>query len=247
MRCNNCGWQNKSEKVRCEKCNYPLDGSLNAGDDNSSLSPPVSKPSNDPAANLSSTIAGSQPNIDPWDAPNNGPMGQPEPRPNSNEHRSGSNDFSPEDKGDFQRVSFQRVIESFGSRVGDGDENLSPKPIKSPSPPPLANNLSKTFDPSRIATNNGGFRLKLINKEGETVERELDFSGETVELNRDNVDPENFSITGKVQAVIEFIDGDWYLVDKSSLKTTYIQANSPFKLSHGDIILLGDRKIIFEE
>lgn len=165
-------------------------------------------------------------------------MGQPEPRPNSN-------DIPPHNDG----YGSEKDFGSDRDRTSDQDWETNDQPIRKPpsSPPPVGNKFNKTFDPSRVAVNNGGFRLKLINKEGETVERELDFAGETVELNRENVDPDNFSITGKVQAIIECIDGDWYLVDKSNLKTTYVQAQSPFKLSSGDIILLGDRKIIFEE
>ena len=30
MRCNNCGWENPPNKIKCEKCNAPLDGSMAA-------------------------------------------------------------------------------------------------------------------------------------------------------------------------------------------------------------------------
>ncbi|HLZ86140.1 MAG TPA: FHA domain-containing protein, partial [Puia sp.] len=73
----------------------------------------------------------------------------------------------------------------------------------------------------------------------------LVFDGESHVLNRGNVDPENLTITSKAQAEIVFVDGEWWLEDKSVMRTTFIQVNKRTKIAKGDIIVLGNRRFLF--
>ena len=52
--------------------------------------------------------------------------------------------------------------------------------------------------------------------------------------------------TSKEQAEIVFEDGHWYLLDRSELRTTFIQANRKIEIIADDIIVLGDRRFKFE-
>lgn len=61
-----------------------------------------------------------------------------------------------------------------------------------------------------------------------------------VDLNRENLDPENLTITRRVQAELTFSDGQWKLENKSSIGT-FIKLNQPHTLKDGDQILMGDR------
>ena len=90
------------------------------------------------------------------------------------------------------------------------------------------------------------FALKPIPREGEDFIGSLNFKGNKVELNRNNLDPQNNTITSKVQAVLEFRDGEWYIENGSALKTTFIRVDEPVKLKKGDIILMGNRKFEFD-
>lgn len=94
-----------------------------------------------------------------------------------------------------------------------------------------------------------GFTLKFLKDTDEVDEtrKTLDFTGETVSLNRDNLQPENNTITGKVQAEIKLVDGEWYIENKSRLKTTFIQVQHPIKLNKGDIIIMGNQRFLFDE
>ncbi|HVV02958.1 MAG TPA: FHA domain-containing protein [Puia sp.] len=92
--------------------------------------------------------------------------------------------------------------------------------------------------------------LLPVSKEGEPAEaapKKLSFTYEqsSIQLNRDNLDPGNPSITGKVQAELTFEDGAWRLKDRSELQTTFLLASDPTPLADGDILLIGDRKFIF--
>ena len=65
-------------------------------------------------------------------------------------------------------------------------------------------------------------------------------------LFRSILDAENNTITSKTQAIFEFRDGEWYITDKSDQQTTFIRASGAVKLEKGDIILMGNRKFIFD-
>lgn len=72
------------------------------------------------------------------------------------------------------------------------------------------------------------------------------FTGESIELNRDNTDKGNMTITSKVQAQLVFENGNWYIEDKSSQRTTFVLAKEKMALKDGDVILLGNRQFVFK-
>jgi len=75
----------------------------------------------------------------------------------------------------------------------------------------------------------------------------LSFEGTKTQLNRDNLDKSNQTITSKIQAEIRLEDGEWILVNGSQLRTTFIQVNEPVKLKKGDIIVFGNQRFLFDE
>jgi len=75
----------------------------------------------------------------------------------------------------------------------------------------------------------------------------LELKDDYNELNRDNLDSNNNTISQRLQAVITHKDGKWYIKDQSSYKTTFIQAAEEVQLKDGDIILMGNRRFVFTE
>jgi len=71
------------------------------------------------------------------------------------------------------------------------------------------------------------------------------YQQQPIELNRDNLEPDNNSITGKVQAELSYENETWLLKDRSDLQTTFLAVAENTPLKDGDIILFGDRKFIF--
>jgi hypothetical protein len=89
--------------------------------------------------------------------------------------------------------------------------------------------------------------LKLILDEDEKIEvKKLVYSGNNIIINRDNTEPDNYTITSKEQAVLSHDGSDWYIEDKSELQSTFIHISGRIKLKNGDIIMLGDRCFRFE-
>lgn len=75
----------------------------------------------------------------------------------------------------------------------------------------------------------------------------ISYSGETISLNRANTDPNNNTITSKVQAVLTHDEEGWYIEDRSELRSTFIRADRKRKLESGDVIELGNRLFEFKE
>ena len=90
------------------------------------------------------------------------------------------------------------------------------------------------------------FSLKPIARVDERhVPAPQTYEGASIVLNRQNTEPANESITSKQQAAVSFDNGHWYIEDKSTLKTTFVQASRRTELQEGDLILLGDRLFQF--
>ena len=89
--------------------------------------------------------------------------------------------------------------------------------------------------------------LTIIPEENENIPPEkIEYEGKSIILNRENTEVSNRTITSKEQAEIVFEDGHWYLLDRSELRTTLIQANRKIEIIADDIIVLGDRRFKFE-
>lgn len=79
-------------------------------------------------------------------------------------------------------------------------------------------------------------------REGQKKQSKSTFGSDVkkVTLNRDNLDPDNPTITRKAQAELIFDNGDWKLSDKSTIGT-FIKLSAEQILNDGDQILMGDR------
>lgn len=77
--------------------------------------------------------------------------------------------------------------------------------------------------------------------------QQVNIKGDYNELNRQLLDPDNNTITSKVQATLTFKDGKWYVQNQSAQKTTYVYAGEPIEIKSGDVILMGNRTFVFEQ
>jgi len=79
-------------------------------------------------------------------------------------------------------------------------------------------------------------------REGQNDSQTISFKSDVTKtpLNRQNLDPDNPTITRKVQAELSFSDGKWKIEDKSKIGT-FIKVSGEHTLKEGDQILMGDR------
>jgi len=106
--------------------------------------------------------------------------------------------------------------------------------------------LTSTLIMGRQQSNLAGCRLEPLPYPGENDAPDVCLlRGESHELNRSLIDPDNYTITSKVQALLTFREGNWYIKDRSSLHTTYLLCSEPVVLKDGDTVLMGNRNFTF--
>lgn len=89
--------------------------------------------------------------------------------------------------------------------------------------------------------------LTIIPEEEEqTIPVKNDYEGFSIILTRENTEANNRTITSKEQAELINEDGKWFLLNKSELGSTYLEASRKLELQQGDVIVLGDRRFRFE-
>ena len=90
--------------------------------------------------------------------------------------------------------------------------------------------------------------VAIDDKEQPTEEiLQMEFTGKPLVLNRENLGPDNNTITSQVQAMLHYKEGRWELENGSRYKTTYIQVIKPATIQKGDIIVFGNKRFLFLE
>lgn len=254
MRCKNCGWPNKPNATNCVKCNSPLSGDSIDYEANDSFNNNSSHPLNktvredDVFGDVSGGMQGSNHSfaqgtrIDS-DAP--APLVCPKcgypMRPGTEK---------------CPNCKFQ--ISGYTSSTANADTTRATHPIQDTNNvrPTRMDNNGKTGGNFRGTINpymmnleiEPTFVLKPLKRMEERHDfEELEYEGKEVTLKRDNTEKNNPSITSKEQAVVTNVDGRWFIEDRSSQKTTFVQAASKIELHDGDIILLGNRLFEFHK
>lgn len=240
MKCNNCGFNNDPNIKKCIKCNEDLISGI--GHDNFSPSYGNAKTFGGEQASDSSKNK-SNDNLNNYDPGNNyvktllgeqakeSYIDRPLPNIISNENMDQVLINCP--SCGYQAMSIAKYCPNCNTEIKVNKATTIPVSK-------ISQNFKGTIDPF----SRKGFSLRpVIN--GEPATTCLDFSG-TTELNRENTIKDNMTITSKIQAEIKLENGEWFLIDKSQQKTTFLRADGLTKLKKGDIILLGDTKFIFE-
>ncbi len=123
--------------------------------------------------------------------------------------------------------------------------------VKQSAPETMSENVRRkqgTINPWANQYTGKAFSLKPLAWDGDSSQFEdIIYDGDSVDLNRENTESGNHTITSKVQARIEYAAGEWTIQDQSEQKTTFIYAGNKLSLHDGDIIMLGNRRFLFKE
>ncbi|MBD5239354.1 MAG: hypothetical protein HDS64_06240 [Bacteroidales bacterium] len=217
MRCKNCGWVNPDGQTQCEKCHAAL----------SEAAAPHS-PTTPVSDRMKSTIA------EGVIFPDSAAAG-----PNRTCPRCGY----PVSEGSAVCPNCNHELQSAPT--------LEQPAVPAPQSAPRIQRAGMgTVMSGPVAGPQSGNRfctLRPIAWEGEEVSyNPITYSGETIILNRANTDANNNSITSREQAILTFEDGEWFIENRSDLRTTFIRVNGKVKLTRGDIIVLGNREFEFK-
>ena len=228
MRCNNCGWTNNpSGAARCEKCNVPLAGSM-AADEYTDRN--VTSAQNRPLNNqvLNGTLRTGASGLPYVDAPEE--VSSKFVDNNANNHSS-----------ECAKCGYPLT---FGLNTCPNCQTNQMKNNEDEKPSnPKKSSTSGTIDPFSAGFNFGNScSFTPLNE----PDRKIMFDNSTI-LNRANIDPNNNTITSKEQANLECRDGEWYITDLSSQETTFIRKKGEVVLHDGDIILMGNKRFVFNK
>lgn len=252
MRCLNCGWDNSSDSSVCIKCGQTLGNNYNGGVGRQSVLNPVNDIANDRATavypvggipssrvtsvqqiikcpNCSYPVAG---NFE--SCPSCGTILKKVVRKTTEVKQRQTDESLEDEKMTCQECGKEVLMSSI----------FCPNCGKRLHKPTIRRQLKHTIETEQEPQPK--CCLEMVPEEEEYIDTEKkEFEGESIILNRENTDTNNRTITSKEQAELTFEDGHWYLIDKSELHTTYIQATRKIELQPDDIIVLGDRRFKF--
>ena len=246
MRCNSCGWVNPMNNDKCDKCNTPLNETMNEA--------------NDAPAQEKQFFDSIEPKETTKCCPECGyPVGKIEKKCPQCRHIFNNNQDTSEEKEEavcYEEPPLPHTKTPDIPKTGVKNCAFCNSPISETARfcincgVSLVNEKKKqnaTMMPwlhTEIQTPKCS--LAFIPRDGEpTNDASLRFSGNVIQLNRGNTEPANQTITSKIQAELRFENDQWYIQDKSDLKTTYIYAGEKTALKSGDIIVIGNRLFEF--
>jgi|GEM_PF-750612 len=270
--CSNCGFDNLASDELCVKCHIPLrkqDGKLIGSilRQGNPLTPdnPTTKKSQVGTIpgkqafgeNLPPPVLMSPPTLP--DSAYRIPVPTPPPPPNDSSINEGVKKIvCPYPDCGFINIAPRKTCikcqrNLFAAEISVPPPNVpTEESIKTKEEAPLKTPQNmKTIDPYRMrAGNKQKCYMGIVPKMDETIPSGMGTAfelsaDERVELNRDNIDPSNGTITSKVQAELSFENGRWFLIDRSEQKTTFVHVSEKTEIKDGDTILMGDRRLIF--
>lgn len=221
MKCHFCNWDNPEGRTRCEKCDHELQP--DTAESSLHDRPTTRKPVDGAASNLKRTI-------------------------NENEfrrQRGRMNETVSEEKNMCPKCHLE-LEDGECPLCGYKENRINDKQKTENKMNTNKNKETQRWDPKADVIKG---RFVLTPLSGKTRQPESDpisFAGNEIELNRENTDPENTTITSKTQATITFDNGKWAISDESELRSTFVQAARKIELQNGDLILLGNQLYRFD-
>ncbi len=226
MRCKFCGWSNPDHVTQCEKCGNPTEGGTEEA--------VVSSERSDGDVDDKKTVVFRRGHRDA--------VSERHRCPNCSYPLLRGMTVCPQCKYELRAEDFPVV-----ATEGNPSEQVANQAEERTN----ENVDKKTYNPylrPKYKKGGTGFLLTPVAQEGEELNLEkVSFTGNSVLLNRQNTEPDNNSITGKAQASVTYEDGQWFIEDRSSQRTTFVRASRKTGLKDGDVILLGNRMFVFEE
>ncbi|MBI1185414.1 hypothetical protein GC194_14175 [bacterium] len=215
MRCYECGYQNESDVRVCIKCGTKLD---EAGSEPAAKSPAPEAATPPPASAGAKTIRGKAADSPSWDAPAQAASPSPSSHGSAAIIKCPACQYYPLP----QAPDAAHPCPNCGHGASGGAS--ASKTVK--------------VDQVNIQTENGGNKLILIE---ESSGREIPFSGDEINVNRDNIDPGNNAVSSQVHAVFSFQNGQLHLEDKSSNGATFIKVDGKMPVANNMRIILGNK------
>ena len=246
MRCNNCGWNNADDVTHCVKCNSPL--AAGGGSRQGTVAGRQDELQEAPGRAAASGLAA--PGVAETRRDHSGSAETLRGAPAGGDVGDLSKELITCPACHYPASSKVETCPMCGAALRSGTVlrpgNAGPSAQATPSMQPGEGTVDPFRQPQQPEAPPPMLFLERVGRP-EEASKLLPFTaiGDQVHVNRQTLDDNNFTITSRLQASFVFKENKWWLVDKSDLKTTFIQVKEPVELKDGDIVLMGDRRFIF--
>lgn len=222
MKCHFCNWDNPEGRTKCEKCGHELQSDAVELPSHVHERPTIRKSADSPASNLKKTI-------------------------NESEFKRQKDCIN----GTVSEV--KNICPNCHLELEDGEcpscgymDKNNDKQKTENKMNVNKNKETQRWDPKAEIVKGRFVLTPLSGKTREPENDPISFAGNEIELNRENTDPGNSTITSKTQAIVTFENGKWAISDESELRSTFVQAARKIELENGDLILLGNQLYRFD-
>lgn len=215
MRCLECGYQNDESVSTCTKCGTLLMPSSKI----KTPEAPAKKPANEtPEIKVSGnpTVIGKPVEMSAWDEPE---TNTPKTVKNQAYYTCDACNYYPLK----EEVSAQYACPNCGN-TGE-----------------TAKSETKQAGTMKLGDFQLGEAQISVTLTEEGGEKSIQMEGEDLKLKRENLDPNNTSISSKKHARLHLDKGELFLEDESSNKATFVQVTGKVKLENGMRIILGNK------
>lgn len=248
MRCDNCGWNNPDGLTKCQKCNQELvQAPVQANMNQTVMDPSRSRSEVQMSSQVFCPGCGYPLSEGVTVCPNCGTAAvaaEPAPSQYSKTVRVLPENFVADEKP--RQENLKATVREIPQHLLDNTKTVRVLPeelLQDDAPAPVS---ASAPEPAPAPVPAPAFRLvPMDNFDGQTPVA-LSFSGETVALGRKDIVAGDASISEDVQAAFEFADGQWAVSDKSGKASTYVCSSRRIQLQSGDIVVIGNRRFIFE-
>jgi RNA polymerase subunit RPABC4/transcription elongation factor Spt4 len=246
--CKNCNTTNSLESLKCSHCNTALDGSM-------VIKNKVYKPSTNPVSTTTNNSNNEAIAVETKMKPNNESQGNSCSKCGYLNREESSICIQCGSTLDLNKWmhhnNLQTTIKNEEVPIAVPLEEIKPE-VETISNPPLVdlsienNEIGTATINPWAAKKRSGFKLTPLQLNDNTHVSELFFGGDTVTLNRGNLEIDNSAISSQKHAIISQESGKWYITDCSSQQTTFIRVGDKTLLQNDDVILIGNRLYCFK-
>jgi hypothetical protein len=223
MKCHFCNWDNPEGRTKCEKCDHDLQPDMAESSSYEHDRPTTRKPAKSVSNDLKKTINENE---------------FKRMRENLNETVPEERNMCPECHHELEDGECPSCGYKKSDKANEQKQGNNMKVNK--------NKETQRWDP-KAEVAKGRFVLTPLSGKTRMPENDpISYAGNEIELNRENTDPANSTITSKTQAIVTYDDGKWSISDESELRSTFVQAARKIELQNGDLILLGNQLYRFD-
>lgn len=223
MKCRFCNSDIPEGKTKCEKCGRDLPLDVSGASSHVHERKTVREPVSESAGNLKRTI-----------------------NENVFKRQKGHITDTVSEKQDFCPICHYELEDGRCRSCGYPENQSGENPKAEKKMKINKNKETQRWDPKADMVKGRFVLTPLSGKTGLPESDPIPFAGNKIELNRENTDPENSTITSKIQATVTYNNGRWTILDESELRSTFVQAAREIELENGDLILLGNQLYRFD-